>query len=503
MPIDELPFQIELPSRNTLIERYLSRRRIRNPGIDTSRGSDAWIDAIVAVDTNLQIISAAQQISQNTIVTESRGNATLKHGEIENVDRPEASGSIGWIEISTSEGAWPIPEGDPLFIRNNPGGPRFKVRVGGSYRDGSWVPVQAIDFGVETNLESGTVLRFERPRPGVGQDANVVALDGDPGFTGGRDAGTDFDHIEAILFDRRNKQGSGNENEYLARIKRTPGVPVQQAFVYPCLFGSGNIAFTFTVSPNRYGGSRRPSDDQLAVVRNNLQGPFPSDDTPLPHALLEQPVTLAYGITWADNAESWTDKEPWPSYSAEEANRVVVSAVTSVTEFQIAVASGSDYSICGAPVAGTTLALFDANRSRFVIKRVKSVTGTGPFDIVCDNQLGASDVTYTPVVDQLVMPWSDSLPLLVDGLVELFKRTGPGELTKNVYDDGYRRRRHPRSPQDWPSKLTQRALEDAVEIPAVGDRELLEGDGVEALVGTPGAYAYVLELGDVGIFRKV
>lgn len=502
MTIEELPVPIELPARNTLIERYLSRRRIRNPGIDTSRGSEAWIDAVVAADTQLQLFAEARQISQNTVVSESRGAATIKWGQLENVDRPESSGSTGFVEISTGAGTWPIPEGDPLYIRNNPGGPRFKVRVGGSYQDGSWVPIEAIDDGAETNLETGTVLRFERPRPGVGQDATVVALDDDPGLTGGRDEGTDFDHIEAILFDRRNKQGSGNQNEYIKRIKRTPGVPVQQAFVYPCLFGSGIVGCTFTVTPNRFGGSRRPTADQVSVVRNNLLGPFPADDGPLVHSLASQAVTLAYAVQWADNAEGWADKEPWPKYSDSLAHTIIVATVTSPTEFQIVVAAGSDYSTAGAPVAGTTLALYDEEHARFVIKRVKSVTGTGPFDVVCDNQLAASDVTYTPKFGQRVSPWSPSLLLLNQGLVNLFNRVGPGELTQYTYDDGYRRRRHPLAPREWPNVLTQRDLEDAIEIDAVADRELLVGDGTTTEVGTPGTHAVLMELADVAVYRK-
>jgi uncharacterized phage protein gp47/JayE len=502
MTIETLPTTVGLPTRNELIEKYLARRRVRNPGIDTSRNSEAWIDAIVATDTHLQLFAEAQRMGQNTVVTDSRGAATIKWGQIENVPRPEASGSTGYIQISTSAGLWPIPEGDPLHILNNPAGPRFRVRVGNDYGDESWVPIEAIDTGVETNLPTGTVLRFERSRPGVGDDAPVVALDGDTGLSGGRDSGTDFDHIEAILSERQNKQGSGNQNEYIGKMKRTPGVAVQQGFIYPALLGSGIVACCFTVMPNRYGGSRRATTDQITVVRNNLLGPFPADDDPLVMAMLGQDVTLAYSVKWADNAEGWTDSQPWPDYQAEAANRIIVSAVTSPTEFEIAVEEGSDYSVAGAPAAGTTLGLFDAANSRFVVKRVKTVTGSGPFAIVCDNQLSASDVTFTPVVGQRVMPWSNSLPLLVDGLVTLFKSLGPGELTTVLYDDGVRRRRHPLPPTAWPHRLTERMLEDAIAISAVADRESLEGDGTATDIGSPAVFAYLLELGDVAIYKK-
>jgi len=120
-----------------------------------------------------------------------------------------------------------------------------------------------------------------------------------------------------------------------------------------------------------------------------------------------------------------------------------------------------------APVVGQTIALWDKAARTFRRKRVLTVTGVGPWNLVCTAANGASDQSYTPVVGQGVSPWSDSLEALVEPVLEHFATRGPGELflifdqyTETRPQEGRRRRREPRSPIEWPNRTDSEVFVD-------------------------------------------
>jgi uncharacterized phage protein gp47/JayE len=497
---DQLPAEFQLPTREELARRHRQLQKIRNPAIDVSEGTEPHNRSLVAADDKLSLIAGARRISNNAVVSDATGSAVARWGEIEGVEPGEATGSAGVVKIVASVGGGTILQGDILKIKNNQGGPRFQCSITAQYKDGALVPINAIDTGRETNVSPGTVMVWEESRPGIGPEATVQDQGEGVGLAGGRDTPTVEEHQAAIIEKKQNPPAAGNDADWQKAARDTPGVPVQQAFTYPAIKGPGTISLVFTVSPERIGGSRAPSSEQINLVRSNLLNRFGADDGALIGSIVEDPTTVVYGVTWSA-APGWLDAAPWPAYAPTASGAVVVSAVTDALNFTLRT-DDDQYSGVTAPAAGKTIAFYNPTTTKFSFKRIQSVTGTGPWAIVVDASNLASDESYAPVVGQRVSPYSQSLDAVASNVVELFSSLGPGEQTSLLPDDGIRKRRSPKAPASWPYTLTQRDAENAVSTAQVFDRELLEGDGATPAVGTPGVVSHMLSLGDLAFFPK-
>jgi len=496
-----VPPELIIPTRQELISRHLQFRRIANPAIDVSEGGEPWIDACVAADIQLQVIAQARRITQAAFPSTALSSDVAFWGEITGVTAPEATGSLGLVRISASVGGGEIQEGTFLTIRGLSNGPRFQARITGRYYDNEAVPIVSYDTGRETNLPPDTILEWVNPPSGIGPRAVVINQDGE-GLTGGRDAATPAEHQAAILDKLRDPPGAENDAHYRQEARKQ-GVPVQQAFSYPAVLGPGTTGITVTVFPQRKGGNRVPTGQQLRRIGEGLEYAFGADDSILMTTLVAQPSTVAYQVDWSAGASGWASASPWPRYYAGNSN-VVIKTVASALAFQVG-AYGNNYTGLPAPSAGKRIALFDAANARFVEKRILTVTGSGPWDLTIDTTNRVSDESYTPVVGQRVSPWSDSLVALVDAVIPVFEGLGPGEVIFGTPLDGTRRKRTPFAPALWPYRLTQEALESAVStarVPQLFDRQLVMGDGTTATTGTPGVVAYLVTLGDLAVYPK-
>jgi len=500
MAIEDL--KLPIPSRQKLIEKHLQYRDAWNPGIDTSEGGEPYLDAIVAADTHIPLVAHSRRITQAAFPSTAISDDVAFWGDIHGVDPSPATGALGLVRITASVGGAEILEGTALTVKGRTNGPRFLVQVTSRYFDGSAVPIVSLDTGPETNLEPGTVLQWAQSPPGVGPTAVVIDQDGE-GLVGGRAAATPEEHKAAILDKLRDPSGAENDAHYRAEARKA-GVPVLQAFSYPALFGPGTTGLAFLVFPTKRGGSRSPTSQQIQRVGDHLDNAFGADDSILMCLLNEEPATVAFKIDWARGASGWSNPAPWPEYGAAGSAAIIVGAVTDALTFTLRTANNS-YSGITAPTAGKQLAFYDTSKAQFVQKRIGTVTGSGPWQITVDTTNSASDEEYAPKLGQRVSPWSESLSLIADGVVEAFSKLGPGEMLPAVRLDERRRYRNPQPPAQWPYRLTQDLLEGSVspsKIGAVFDRSLVEGDGREPLVGLPGSYVNILTLGDLGVFPK-
>ncbi|HEX2882674.1 MAG TPA: baseplate J/gp47 family protein [Polyangiaceae bacterium] len=494
MTIDELPTTISLPTRDELTEKYTRAYRVRLPLADVQDGSQPWIDGKVLADMLMPLYSANRSVGKNTVVTEARGAALERHGEIENVPRPAASGSSGFVRITAASGGTNIEAGDE--IKQVSSGLRWRCTRTQLYLTGASVPISGFDTGPSTNIPADTVLEWTSPRPGCAQKATVLEDSDGNGLTGGRNAAEDPEYSDAIVEKKSNPEASGNCAQYLNEVKRTPGIAIEQAFAYPAILtgGGGTICIVFTVPPATPGGSRIPNPVQVAAVRAHLASVFPEDDGVLVADIVGQDSHVCCSVSWDAAATGWEDAAPWPSFYPH-ASRIAVQSATDATHFVLYRVGGS-YSGVADPVAGQSIAFFNSDTGLFSKKQILSVTGSGPWTIVADATLNASDESYIPVANQRCCPWSESLDAAAAGMIAMFDALGPGEVTAiALLDDGHRRRRVPFAPKDWPHSLTDRLIEDAIEVPEVFDRVALEATVTSPTVGTPGVLAYLLELG--------
>lgn len=506
MTTDTLPGEITIPTRDEERARWLRNYRIRNPKADTREGSNAYVDASVAADSMVPLYAKASIINKNSVLEDARGDALRKWGEREGVDGPnEAFPASGYVRMSTSAGGTTIQAGDQLIWEA--GAIKFEALETRFYQDGASCSIIGVSTGPSTNLPPGTQLKWVSPRPGSAPTVTVVEQADGSGLSGGREAESDAEYLERILFAKANPAASGNDAEIQLAAEKTPSVAVQKAFTYPAILGSATTCVVFTMRPEKSGGSRVPNGAQVSLVEAHVEPQFPADDGLIHGFLTNEDASVVFGIRWRENSQGWEDANPWPQYREEApssgAGAVVVASVSSATSFVLATANGV-YTGIAAPIAGQNIAFWNLADFAFRKKRIAAVSGSGPWTITVDTTNDVSDTSFTPAVSQRAMPWSDRLDELATGVRRHFDTLGPGEMVSTFFDAGRRQRRQPRPfTGQWPSGLTTRGLVDAVKFDAVEDAEPLEGPGTSPTAGTPGASANILKLNALAFFPEV
>lgn len=500
MAFDVLPDELIVRDRAEWEEAYLRSYKLRDPDADTRADTQPSIDAKSLADQLVIQSQNARRLGQSIPLSEVSGDRLDQRlQELGIPQRFPDLGSSGFVIAGTATAGTHILSGDELTTEDS--GLRFQCIAEGDYFDGDYVPVAAIDTGPQTNIDAGTKLVWGFPRPGCEPSAEIAEQNDTEGLSGGRLAESDDEVRQRISDTLADPAATGNDAGYqrFASNSRGHGVPVQRAFTYGCILGPGTTCVVFTMKPQRPGASRIPNATQIQQVRDYVIGEMPGDDGYLDGILIAEPTDIVIDVEWAEGAASWEDVTQWPERRATGAGAVVVSTTTDATNFVLAT-DNSLYTGVADPVAGQVLGLYDKSAGVFRRKQIASVTGSGPWTIVCETLNAASDTSLTPAVGARVSPWSDSLDSLVAPVVGHMETLGPGEQRATFFDPGLREKRNPHSPRFWPSSITNRMASALLDVSSVGDAVIQEGLGVTASVGTPGVSAFLLELGDLAIF---
>lgn len=483
------------PNRDEIVEQYQRDFTFRQPEARVGEGSLAFIRANVIADTLLPVYADAAAIA-NDVGLEDKSSAGLD-AELARIGAPPrfpAIGGSGYVTITASAGGVTIFLGDELRTQ---GGLRFQCTATKLYFDGEQVPIEGIDTGDQTNLAAGTVLTWTSRRPGAGAKAVVFAQPSGSGLEGGRGAETDSEVIARIKAAKATPPAAGNDAEIQRVVAETPGVPVQQTFTYPGVFGPGTNAYAFTLAPATAGASRSPNAVQIAETRAYTIGKLPADDGIIDCIILEEPVDLMLRVRWAPRSVGWLDAVQWPPYAGIGLNKMVVSAVTDALNFEVYTPT-----VPVTPKVGSTFAFFDTVTRTFKRKRVASSSVVDPFTlaIVCDASNGASDIDFVPAIGATPCPWSDSLDSLVEPVLEAFAGLGPGEMFDPFFDEGFRQKRSPAPPQ-WPNELSSKSFRTLDEITSASTVLIVDPEIPYATpIGTPGVSVNLLVLGNLAVF---
>jgi hypothetical protein len=454
----------------------------------------------VVADILLPVSANAITIARATLVRGATGDRLTAIGESRGVYRQPATGATGYVQIAASAGGGVLVEGDELVDPTT--GLRFQVLVTDLFQSGADVPIQAIDTGPAGNLDAGTVLVFSNPRPGVGAKASILPQGDGSGLSGGHDAETDDEYAARIIEQQSNPPASGNAAEYIRETERTPGVPVEKAWVIPAWGGPGTTCVIFTVRADASGGKRTPNSVQLGQVEANLRAFFPGDDSIAVAAVLSVPIPIAVSVTWRKNAAGWVDNIPWPPFV--DSAPVAVDAAGARTSAALRASTSVPIA---APLPGQTVGLYDFRSGTFKRKRVAvvaTVTAGRSWDLTFDTTNNASDL-YVPSPQQLLSPWSDSLNLLPGAVIDFMRRLGPGEQFSTFPDPGVRRRRQPESPISWPNTIGNADLVGAIKATRpVSDVTLLlpAQTPYPTPVGAPGVFVGLFMLGQLAVFPE-
>lgn len=495
-----LPDQLTVSSRDDLVARFLADIAFRAPTVAVGQGLTPNIDAVMVADAVLPILGEAVRQGEGIDLDNLSGDALQQEAVDSGLPAQlPAVGATGYGVVSASIGGGNAPTG--LIAKHPTTQAKYKVVVGGVYADGDPIQLVSVDTGPQTNLEAGTILQWVSPPIGFNLYVTVQADSNGDGLIGGRDAETDEEIRQRIRDARANPAASGNDAAYQDAARKTPSVPSVAAFTYPAIGGPGTTCVAILVRPSKLGASRIPTAAQLTLVRGNVIGQMPKDDSSAFVVVIEVPTSVIVQLDWAQGNAKWTDNQPWPTYDAG-GNFVVQAAPTPTpTSFTVLTAGAQS-----APVVGQTIAVFDRANLRFLPKRIVSVSGANPYALTFDSG-GGSDTTFVPSTGALISPWSDSLAQLPDLLATYFETLGPGEmkdfLVTPFFDDGYREKRNPPSPQYWPNEITERILVPILELASVEGAKIAS-PSLPAItpVGVLNTSVNLLTLGDVAVFPK-
>jgi len=500
--------EIVVYSRDQWRDRYLRSYQIRVPGADVREGTQPWIDACAIADQLVVQSGAAQAIALGQTL-EGKTSAELdKFGEDHGITRPPATGSIGYAVMGTatsSLGTTPLFGAELIHAET---GLSYRFTGSGTYYAGDAFPVAANSTGPGTNLDADAKLIWSSPPAGCDPVSLVEEQPDGSGLSGGREKATDGEYVLVLREALSDPASAGNAAAYtqLAEFSLGHGVPVEKAFVYPCVKGPGTTAICVVLKPSRRGASRVPSGAQLAAIAGYIGEKMPRDDGYFVCSTVVQNRDVYLLVDWAKPATGWADLAPWPPYyattvAAPAPATITVASATDSTHFVLKTANAG-YTTPAQPSVGTTIGFYDKAKGKWRRKKILSVAGTGPWTIVCDTTSGASDTGYTPVVDQPVAPWSDSLNLLVDPVAAYLETFGTGEQFASFYDEGMRQRRYPRPPKAWPNIFSNRVEIGVFNLDAIEAVSLAEGDGGTTTVGTPGTLSYLQELRYIAAYPK-
>lgn len=474
MALEDLPDGFTVPTRGQIRDRYQRDVALRQPGAPTGEGSQAFIDGSVVADALMPIYANAVSIARGASLddmTREQLKAECRALGIPE-ELPESAGT-GFVIISASAGGVFIDTGREL--KDDAQSLRFHCASADTYYDGGAVPVIGTDVGPTTNLAAGSKLKWTNPPAGLGGVATVQADADGNGFTGGRVAEQDDDIRRRISSARADAAAAGNTAAVRQAVKRAGaslGIAVQDVFVYPAITGSGHYAYVFTLRPGSPGTTRVPDAVEIAAVRAFVQNEFPGDDGIFAAEIIEEGVVAKLGIEWAKSNSDvgWVDAAPWPTFADE----FFVAAVTNALSFTVQ----SDASSPTAPQAGQTFAFYDRINGSFARKRILSVAslGGGQWSIIVDSTNNTSNVNYLPTVNEEMCPYSKSLDLLVEPLLAKVDLLGPGEQVDEFFDEGYRQKRQPENPTEWPSDLRHKDLDGIEALAQVHDVSWLSPD---------------------------
>jgi uncharacterized phage protein gp47/JayE len=331
----------------------------------------------------------------------------------------------------------------------------FQVQVGGTYANGSPVPVIAVTGGAATNHEAGDTLQWVTAPPYCPTKQLVAA----GGLTGGNDAETTETARPRLLDRIQNPPGSGNSAQACEAAEDSTTI-VQKGFAYPAVNGPS----TMHVAVVGYTSSVSQSRAVNATVMSSTVGPFVIGEFPeftevVVTATVDQPTDIAVGLTLPSSPQAsppgpgggWVDGQPWPAISGTADSYVNVTAVASSTQFTVAAPT--------APQDGIShICTLDTTTWSIVRAKVLTHSGSaGAYVITIDTPFPNVVAAAGGDLGTLIFPDATNMNTYVAAFLQATSLMGPGEKTSNasVLQRGYR---HPPPQISWPYSLNAQQL---------------------------------------------
>ena len=339
--------------RNGLIEQGIS-----NPQVTLTSDFGLIAAALgneVAVPAN-NCVLLADQAMPDTAVGANLDRILSFYG----LTRRVASQSAGLIVATASASSF-VPLAAQLVDQN---GNQFQVTVGGSYGNGSLIPVQSVNAGSSTNQEAGATLTWASPPAFFAPTAAVSSINP---ITGGTDTETDAVARTRLIAFLSNPPGGANPSQ-IVEWAQAADPSVQTAFVSCAARGPGTVDVCVVGYANANDGDR---DVNYLLLVNKIapyiQGQLPQYADGYTCTVHNYPMDISIGLSLplppsaipSGPGGGWLDPAPLQVTNAKPAIRVVdgyalsgstagvpVNTATSFwVDFPVAPAQGVQYSL--------------------------------------------------------------------------------------------------------------------------------------------------------------
>src|SRR5215472_3349299 len=101
-PLDNLPGQLTVPTRDQIAQWYLRDYLIHNPLADIRANSEPWIKAYTYADSALPLYANSVTISKNTARVTMTLDALVNEATALGTQRLPAAGASGAVLVTTS-----------------------------------------------------------------------------------------------------------------------------------------------------------------------------------------------------------------------------------------------------------------------------------------------------------------------------------------------------------------------------------------------------------------
>lgn len=410
------------------------------PVPDLSPGSFDYVRATLLGEQQSLIEAFAlfvwQQVSSGQWVGEQLDRVVAKHG----LSRRTKAGSIGKVTF-TSSAASAVPTGAQLTSAT---GIKFEVVTGGVYADQDPIEVRAIDTGVSTNLDEGTVLQWVSAPPFA--DAKVRVGPGD--LINGVEDESDAELFARYLAKLRTPPTESNAQALCERAEDSHPA-VQKAFCYPALLGPSTYALAVAAAPTASDKGREVAaltvTNEVApiVAGTHLDALHPK----VVSVVNEQVYWLSIGLSLPAARSAggagggWVNGQPWPPAEPEHGLFSSVYSASSSTRF-VVVASAD-------PIIGVSrISWLSPNDWK-----LRTATVVDASRLNDDHVEVTIDTPFVGIaLACMVWPAAERAQAYVDAILQAFELMGPGQMSDQ--ESVLRRStRHPAPADGWPWEL--------------------------------------------------
>lgn len=227
-------------------------------------------------------------VAKQLFATTAERDALLEIGTTYGLSPIAATFAAGTVEATGVDG-YPIDAGTYLVHSS---GQRYSVSALATIAGGkASVSIEAVEAGVDGNLESSETLSFESPVAGVDTTATVEAA----GLTGGNDEEDTEEFRARLLLRMHEPPAGGREADYEGWALAVAGVT--RAWVYPNEDGLGTVVVRFVRDDDV--GSIFPDAGEVAAVQAALDAERP----------ITAAVTAKAPTSLAVNFDLWIDTD--------------------------------------------------------------------------------------------------------------------------------------------------------------------------------------------------